>query len=253
MNPNDARDEREDLDALAGEYVLGCLALEDRQDVERRLAREPALQAAVDAWERRLLPLTSLAPAVEPSAELWTRIERQLDGLTPTAQAAPGHRDRRPAKGGPAGWSAWWNHLALWRGLAAAGVAAALLFGLRPGLLGHGGAPQYVVVLVAPGGQAPGWVVQVKGPGQAELAAIERIAAPSGRALELWTKADDWAAPVSLGLVRPGEPIRLQLGSLPATQPNQLFEITLEPPTGSPTGLPTGPIQSIGRAVQLRI
>ena len=38
---------------------------------------------------------------------------------------------------------------------------------------------------------------------------------------------------------------------LPALQPNQLFEITLEPPSGSPTGRPTGPIQYIGRAVKL--
>ncbi len=34
----------------------------------------------------------------------------------------------------------------------------------------------------------------------------------------------------------------LNLSNLPSTGPNQLFEITLEPKTGSPTGRPTGPI-----------
>jgi len=48
-----------------------------------------------------------------------------------------------------------------------------------------------------------------------------------------------------------GQPLRLQLDKLPPMQPNQLFEITLEPPTGSPTGRPTGPIQYIGRAVRI--
>ena len=69
--------------------------------------------------------------------------------------------------------------------------------------------------------------------------------------MQFWTKADNWTAPVSLGLVRPGEPLRVRLDQLPALQPNQLFEITLEPPAGSPTGRPTGPIQFIGRAVKL--
>ena len=41
------------------------------------------------------------------------------------------------------------------------------------------------------------------------------------------------------------------LDKLPPLQPNQLFELTLEPPTGSPIGKPTGPIQFIGRAVKV--
>jgi anti-sigma-K factor RskA len=37
---------------------------------------------------------------------------------------------------------------------------------------------------------------------------------------------------------------------LPPLQPNQLFELTLEPVDGS-TNRPTGPIQFIGRAVKV--
>jgi anti-sigma-K factor RskA len=43
--------------------------------------------------------------------------------------------------------------------------------------------------------------------------------------------------------------VQVPLDALPALRPNQLFELTLEPATGSPTGKPTGPIQFIGRAV----
>ena len=236
----------DDLEALAGEYVLGSLEAAQRQAVERRLAHDTPLRSAVDAWEARLHPLTALAPAVEPPPALWHRIEQSLEqGIEPatpkSVRAAPATR----------GWQAWWASLALWRGLAAAGFAAALLLALRPTPPESELTAQFVVVLVAPGGQAPGWVVQVKTPRDLTLTPLARTATPDDKALQFWTKADGWSAPVSLGLVRAGEPLRLRLENLPALQPNQLFEITLEPAAGSPTGRPTGPIQFIGRAVKL--
>lgn len=45
-----------------------------------------------------------------------------------------------------------------------------------------------------------------------------------------------------MGLVDQARTVRLDLGKLPLPGENQLFEITLEPETGSPTGKPTGPI-----------
>jgi anti-sigma-K factor RskA len=236
-----------DLQDLAGEYVLGTLPGPERRDVERRLPNDAALRAAVEAWEARLLPLTALAPPLEPPAALWQGIERGIE-------RAPASAPRRTAP--PVARAGWWNNLALWRGLAAGGLACALLLAVRPDLAPVGSAtPQYVVVLVAPGGQAPGWVVQVSSPRDLSLTPLARDAStsapPQDKALQFWTKADDWAGPVSLGLVRPGEPLRVRLDHLPALQPNQLFEITLEPPAGSPTGRPTGPILYIGRAVRL--
>lgn len=233
----------EDRDDEAAEYVLGTLERAQRRDVERRLPLDAALRQAVDVWEARLHGLTALAPPIEPPAALWQRIEQSLG----PASTAPTHRTPAASR-----WQAWWTSLALWRTLAAGGVAAALLLTVRPGWAPLGDAePRYVVVLVAPGGQAPGWVVQAHAARELTLTPLARTATPEDRALQFWTKADNWAAPVSLGLVRPGEPLRVRLDQLPALQPNQLFEITLEPPAGSPTGRPTGPIQFIGRAVKL--
>ena len=81
------------------------------------------------------------------------------------------------------------------------------------------------------------------------LEPLVATAVPAQRALQLWTKADDWSGPVSLGLVKPGETVEVKLDKLPKIVPNQLFEITLEPQAGSPIGKPTGPILFIGRAV----
>jgi anti-sigma-K factor RskA len=234
MNNGAADDDHDALQDLAGEYVLGSLPAEQRDQVEQRLPYEPALRAAVDAWEQRLHPLTALVPPQQPSPQLWRRIERSLQ------------QDRRPAQAA----TPWWNLLALWRGLAAAGLAASLVLGSLL-LTRAPPAPNYLVVLVAPQDRAPGWVVQASDPRELQLIPLGVIEVPSDKALEFWTKADDWQGPVSLGLVKPGQPLRVPLDRLPPLQANQLFELTLENPNGSPIGKPTGPVQFIGRAVKV--
>jgi anti-sigma-K factor RskA len=232
----------EGLDELAGEYVLGTLSGARRRDVDARLPHDTALRAAVDRWEARLLPLASLAAPVEPSPGLWPRIEKTLNGQSAAARAGASSRP------------GWWDSLFFWRGVAASGLAAALVLAgtlaLRPAQTP--GPMQYMVVLVAPQSQTPGWVVQAQaGEREVQLVPIAAMQVPADRALEFWTKVDGWAGPVSLGLVKPGEPVRIPLDKLPPLEPNQLFELTLEPATGSPIGKPTGPIQFIGRAVKV--
>lgn len=225
-------------DALAGEYVLGTLDAEQRQAVEQRMAQDPMLQAAVDRWEARLLPLNDLVPPHPPSARLWPRIERSLNTSNSPVQAKnPTH---------------WWNLLPLWRGLSAAGLAATVVLGTvlltaSPKV----SPPAYIVVLVAPQSQAPGWVIQASNRQNIQLIPLGVAQVPSDKALEFWTKAEGWDGPVSLGLVKPGQTLSVPLDSLPPLEPNQLFELTLEGPEGSPIGKPTGPIQFIGRAVKV--
>ena len=111
--------------------------------------------------------------------------------------------------------------------------------------------PTYLVVLVAPQDKAPGWVIQASNPREIQLIPLGVAEVPADKALEFWTKAEGWQGPVSLGLVKPGQTLSVPLDKLPPLQPDQLFELTLENPNGSPTGKPTGPIQFIGRAVKV--
>jgi anti-sigma-K factor RskA len=60
--------------------------------------------------------------------------------------------------------------------------------------------------------------------------------------LEVWTLPSRERGPVSVGLMNQARTLTLSLKDLPATRTDQLFEITLEPATGSPTGRPTGPV-----------
>lgn len=231
MTPLDSLSPAE-RDVIAGEYVLGTLDADQREAVRAQLGTDPALAQAVAAWERRLLPLASLAEPVTPPPRLWRRIETSLQ-LNPPAPW----------------WRQGWNSLALWRSVAAGGLAAAALMAAVLVQQPPADAPRFLVVLVAPQDKAPGWVVQASNPHAVSLIPLTTVEVPADKALEFWTKADHWNAPVSLGLVKPGQRVQVPLDKLPALQPNQLFELTLEPATGSPTGRPTGPIQFIGRAV----
>jgi len=238
---NNDQSNADELEQLAGEYVLGTLDAEQRDAVQQRLAYDGALRAAIDAWEQRLLELTALAPAQQPSRQLWQRIGRSLDNLAPR-QAAP----ERSVN------TSWWNLLPLWRGLAGAGLAASLVMAVA--LSSQTVTPpqtSYLVVLVAPQDRAPGWVIQASSPREVELIPLGQVTVPADKTLQFWTKGDDWQGPVSLGLVQPGEKISVPLDKLPPLEANQLFELTLENAGGSKTGKPTGPIQFIGRAVKV--
>jgi anti-sigma-K factor RskA len=227
----------DDIDDLAGEYVLGTLEGGERRRIELALPHDPALRAAVTAWEERLLPLSALAEPAEPSPRLWARVEASLANARARAPAVPVLR--------------WWERLGVWRTLAATGFAAAAIAIVVPRLPAPQTAPRYMVVLAAPGNMAPGWIVQANTAGGLKLVPLGTTQVPPGRSLQFWTKADGWKGPVSLGLVEPGKAVEVSLASLPPLQANQLFEITLEPKDGSPIGRPTGPILYIGRAVRM--
>lgn len=156
------------------------------------------------------------------------------------------------ARSAPSRWCGW-NNLGLWRALTAGSFATAAVLAvvLADRISAPAPAPQFMVVLVAPDNKAPGWVIQVGMSPQLNLIPLAVGTVPQDKALQFWTKGEGWSGPVSLGLVKPGQSVKVALDKLPPLQPNQLFELTLEPATGSPIGKPTGPIQFIGRAVKV--
>lgn len=227
---------------IAGLYVLGLLDAARREEVERDMENDAALRARVADWEERLLPLTRMVEPEPLPPGLWSRIERSLwPALRASAAPPPSSLVSR-----------LWDSLAFWRSLAVTGFAAAMLLAVV-GLPGtqQAGDPKFMVVLVAPDDKAPGWVVQASTEQSLKLIPLGMTEVPQAKALQFWTKGDKWKGPVSLGLVQPGRPLDVQMKELPPLEPNQLFEITLEPEYGSPIGRPTGPILYIGRAVKV--
>jgi anti-sigma-K factor RskA len=215
-------------DALAAEYVLGTLDARAAAEVARAVETDAALRAAVAAWEARLAPLTALAPPEAPPPGLWDRIAASLDGPRPANPPA------RPV---------FWRFWALGASALAAGLAALLLVRPAP-------EPRLMTVLLTQRDQ-PAWLVEADG-GALRLASLNPQPVPSDRVMQLWALPQGASAPTSLGLI-PAEQGRLTVTpSSIRPEPGMLIEITLEPPGGSPTGRPTGPILFIGRLVAAR-
>lgn len=70
-----------DPDLQAGEYVLGVLEENERADVERRAAEDPAFHAAIRLWERRLGPLHELIVPVAPPYTVWPQIAARFGAI----------------------------------------------------------------------------------------------------------------------------------------------------------------------------
>ncbi|GAA0585310.1 anti-sigma factor [Craurococcus roseus] len=224
----------EERDALAGEYVLGTLEAGAARDLEKSLAAGDAeLREAVAAWETRLAPLTALAPQEAPPPDLWARIEAALPAA-PGAAVAPPPRTPERRRSDP------WRWLALGSSAVAAGLAALLLVRPVPEE-----APLMTVLLTSR--DQPAWLVEADRGGALRLAAVNRQPVPPDRVMQLWALPQGATAPTSLGLI-PSEAGQYSASTTAIRpSPGMLVEITLEPPGGSPTGRPTGPVLFIGR------
>ncbi|MDF9863785.1 anti-sigma-K factor RskA [Methylorubrum pseudosasae] len=78
MSGGSGRPEPAERDLRAAEYVLGTLDAGERAAFELERAVDPATEAAVRAWERRLAPLARAVPAIEPPAHIWQEIAREI-------------------------------------------------------------------------------------------------------------------------------------------------------------------------------
>jgi anti-sigma-K factor RskA len=103
-------------------------------------------------------------------------------------------------------------------------------------------APTMVAVLINEGDQSPGAIIEAFGDDSVRIVPLVDFAVPDGSVLQVWTLPDADTGPVSLGTLGAASEIVLRGPDLPLPAAGQLYEITLEPAPGSPTGRPTGPI-----------
>lgn len=231
----------DERDRLASEYVLGLLDAEEMRRCEERLTRDAGLAVQVELWRARLAELDATAAPVTPDPALWPRIVAGL--AVPAPKAAP------PAPARPSRLAVWWESLSLWRGYGLAASAALVLLALGAAHLARQAAqaPVLVAVLLSDQNQ-PAAVVNAFRNGRTELLALSALKAPEGKSLQVWTLWDRERGPVSVGLLDALRNVELSVAGLPAPAAEQLYEVTLEPEGGSPTGRPTGPILMKGNA-----
>lgn len=228
----------DERDLRAAEYVLGTLSATERAAMDLERVVDPATRAAVHAWERRLSPLSESAPETAPGPLVWPAILRAL-----------------PPRGAPANDNTvavlsrkvrLWRAAAAAAGVLAAGLALFIATGNRPG---EGGESRYVAV-VNSNGEAPALIVSIDtAAGTARVRPVG-AAAPAGRSLELWYVGTG-QAPRSLGVIgADARRLALPAGSDAARRGEGLFAVSVEPPNGSATGQPTGPVVYTGKLIR---
>lgn len=146
------------------------------------------------------------------------------------------------------------RQLSFWRAISGLAVTAVILLATIVVLRPFDPPPAaYMAILQSRDGAEVGYLVRADAEGNVTLTALETVSIAPDRTLQFWTLADSGgdpgAGPVSLGLLEPGQSIAVPAAALPALEEGQLFQISVEPEAGSPTGSPTGPILYTGRTV----
>lgn len=212
-----------------GHYVLGLIEGAERTKFEAEIASDAELADAVARLQRHMLALDETAGTLPANPALWAAIESQLDDPNPVKASLTWLPQRKARQ-------------SQWLPLAAS-VVVALGLGYLAGSFGTGARqPVMIAVLVDQADASPGAIVEAFADDSVRLVPLERFEVPEGNILQVWTLPDVATGPVSLGTFSEPTGIRLAGPDLPAPHDGQLYEITLEPAPGSPTGRPTGPI-----------
>lgn len=115
----------DDIDGLAAEYVLGSLDPVERAEVEARRQGDPALEAAIGAWQLRLAPLLDQEPGISPPDHVYLQVLARIAGRPGgRPPAGPGSANVVPLR--VVGGSGRWRTIAASVTALAACVALAL-------------------------------------------------------------------------------------------------------------------------------
>ena len=227
--------ERNELDRLAGEYVLGLLTEDERDAFEGELARSSGARLALRQARERFAELDATAPRLDPPSALWSRIEAGLDRPLAAASNVVPLRRRAPAS-------------RFWHGFASAAAAAILLLAVGYGTLRSVLLPQpHLIVVLLNAQSQPAAIVEAYHAQNVRVVPLEQFQLPAGKALQVWTLPSKESGPVSVGLLEGTSATTLR-PDLPAPRLDQFYEITLEQEGGSPTKKPTGPVLAKGFA-----
>jgi anti-sigma-K factor RskA len=216
---------------LAAEYALGVLAGAERAAAEQRVTRERGFARLVAEWEQRLAPWAAEVAEVAPPSQVWDRIAASLPA--PTQRAG------------------LWQSLAFWRGLsfAAGALAAACLAAVI--YLGTLTQQQPLVATIEGGGHRH--FVATIDTRRGSIAVVPAaFSADATRVPELWLIPPD-GRPRPVGLLRADQAVTFTLPADLAAfaKRDAVLAVSLEPPGGSTTGLPTGPVIATGKLTSL--
>lgn len=234
-----------DTRILAELYVLGALDDAEHDAVARRIEmpatdEDKLLARAVASFGETMHEVDLSSSPASLSDGAWARLDAALDDKSspddepqPAPASLDDARNMRSARG--------------WRGVALGAIAASILMALGLVWQASTATPLVMAILLDDTGRSVA-VVEVFDDDSARITPLVPIAPGAAQVLQVWTKPDPDGPPVSLGILEQAIRAELSGPDLPLPDIDQLYEITVEPEGGSPTGLPTGPIVGKGLA-----
>ena len=236
--PPASRDE-----TVAMDFAIGALNREERSAATVRMRSDPAFRALVEDWQSQLSPLDAEIAAIEPPQSVWASIEAEVAPARVASRSeAPGAAALAAAKPG------WWNSLMLWRVVAFAGVAAALVALVPAGKSPVAAPPHMLVAALAAADGTPLLSAAYDPLRGAVVVTPATQRDDTGKSVELWVIEGD-KLPRSLGVIDLKSPNSYAIPPqrLKGIEPGSTLAISIEPPGGSPTGQPTGPVVATGK------
>ena len=236
----DDRNLSEEQTLLAAEYALGVLDGAELAEARALAGRDAAFRAEAERWSGRLAPmLDDVAPATPPEG-MWARIDAAVGAGSAANDNVVDLRRR----------------VTVWRGVSGAMTAIAACLAIVIAVQPRAIAPPPAAQVSA----APPLVAIVGDDKQMKLVASWD---PAGRRLVLAVAGDmpadrshahelwiipSGGAPRSLGTMGGDKQMHMSLEGTLAELMRQgaTIAISVEPPGGSPTGAPTGPVIASG-------
>jgi anti-sigma-K factor RskA len=240
---------------LAGEIALGLV---DATQVAEEMARDPLLAAEISRWDERIAAIALEAPAVAADPRVLTGLMAAVAQQTAADAAhAPSsvHHVKQPKA------AAFLQSLAFWRGMSAAGFAAAAI------TLSAAFLPRAVTLPVQPDGtiaRSPqvllvSQILPKDGPpeyvatfdiSRGRLVVVPAATLPNRSGIPfLWLVPNDDADPIGLGALDPLNTVNLDLAAsaLPFANEKAGLVITLEPVAVPSGGTAQGPVLAHGK------
>ncbi len=263
----------EDHIALAAEYALGTLDVDERAQVETMMSVDRDFTAIVEAWEHKLGVLNQMVGSVEPRPEVWEKIRAAIghaelqaplvlpaaappvapEIVEPAVVAAPSKRDSVVRQcqalaqhsvvyvGARRGIGCADRHSACCAGLAAgrpSSKARTQIVEVKAPATAPASSAQYVAVLQS--GGSPAFILTVDAATKNFTVRKVGAAAEAGKSFELWLISDKLPKPRSLGVIGGSDfTARPVLSSYDADTVNAAtYAVTVEQAGGSPDGNP---------------
>ena len=217
------------LPAICTEYLLGTLRGSAKRRFEKTLQTDVVVRSTLQALSQQYEPSVLNIKPIEPSASVWSSIQRTLGTELPTSTPVEHN-------------TTWWQLLLRNAWGVAGGVVLVLILSVGAFRM----SPQFLqpnISVTAGIDQQQAYVVLSSDRGPTLFKGQLNVLANAGQSYELWLVPANGSAPQSLGLlsklnISPSKTIDI----ISQVRGGAKLAVSIEPLKGSPTGGPTGPV-----------